>query len=304
MPLPTFVIGGPPKAGTTALWALLARHPQVFMTQTKEPRFFTRNAENPAPGITAPRMSPGQGYARGIDWYAELFEGSEAYPARGEASPQYIGALDGPELMQRHVPDLKVIFILRNPIARAYSHYWHHRARGRERGDYRADMPPFEAALNDDATLRYFIYFGRYRQHVERYRQALGPDRVHVILFDDLRAKPAETYAEVCRAIGVDDAFRPSFDREYNRSGAPVIGPMQRATAWTKDVRWSFLPKSIRRRGHVVRDRIEQWNRRTSSHPPLEPAAFERFVQLYDDDIAYVEGLLSRPLPSWRTSST
>jgi hypothetical protein len=54
----------------------------------------------------------------------------------------------------------------------------------------------------------------------------------------------------------------------------------------------------------VVRDRIEQWNRRTSSHPPLEPAAFARFVQLYDDDIAYVEGLLSRPLPSWRTSST
>jgi len=304
MPLPTFVIGGPPKAGTTALWSLLARHPQVFMTQTKEPRFFTRNAENPAPGVIAPGMTPGQGYALGLDWYEGLFDGSEAYPARGEASPQYIGAVDGPGLMQRHVPDLKVIFILRNPITRAHSHYWHHRSRGRERGDDRAEMPPFSAALDDHPTLRYFVYFGRYREHLERYRQALGEDRVHPVLFDDLRTMPAETYAAVCRVIGVDDTFRPSFDREYNPSGTPIIGPLQRVIWRTKDRRWTFLPKGVRRQAHLVRERLEQWNRRTSSHPPLEPAVFERFVQLYEEDIAYVERLLRRPLPQWRTPPT
>jgi hypothetical protein len=299
MPLPTFVIGGPQKAGTTALWSLLAEHPQVFMAPMKEPRFFTRQAANPAPGVEHPRMTSGDRYARGIEWYEALFEGGEDYPARGEASPQYIGAQDGPELMQRHVPDLKVIFILRNPIIRAYSHYWMHRNRGAERGDHRAEMPPFSAALDDHPMLRYFVYLGRYRQHVERYRQSLGHDRVHVLLFDDLRSKPAEAYAEVCRLIGVDDGFRPSFEREYNPGGAPVLAPLQRAIARTKDWNVAFLPTGVRRGARRVRERLEAWNRRKATYPQLDPALYERFVQLYEEDIAYAEEL-TRPLPQWR----
>jgi len=278
---------------------MLAHHPQVFMASTKEPRFFTRHADNPAPGVKAPRMASGDRYSRGIDWYEGLFDGGERYPARGEASPQYIGAVDGPELMLRHVPELKVIFILRNPVVRAQSHYWFHKVRGEERKDHRSQLPPFSAALDDHPLLRYFIYFGRYRQHVERYRLAFGRDRVHVVLFDDLRQDPAATYAQVCRFIGVDDTFPAPSNREYNPTGAPLVAPLQFAIERTKNLRGTYLPRSVRGSARRLREYLERWNRRKSDYPRLEPEVFAQFVEIYGDDIAYVEEL-TRPLPEWR----
>ncbi len=304
MPLPTFVIGGPPKAGTTALWAMLRAHPGVFMTTLKEPRFFMSSPRNPAAGVHAPGAGAAsqefeRGYHRGLAWYESLFEGSEGYPVRGEASPQYIGAQDGPELMQRHVPGLKIIFVLRNPVLRAHSHYWHHRNRALEIGDGGEKLPPFAAALEDHPRLRYFLYMSRYRQHLDRYLMAFGPERVQLVLFDDLRNRPTETFAEICRFIGADDTFEPAHEREYNPAGAPVVGPLQRLLARTKRARWNYLPGTVRGPARRLRFRLEQWNRRRATYEPLEPELFERFLALFEEDVAYVEGLI-RPLPEWR----
>lgn len=295
MALPTFVIGGAPKAGTTALWALLAAHPQVWMSRTKEPRFLTRNLNNPAPGVQMIGLPREVTYNRGLSWYESLFAGGESCLARGEASPQYLGAVDGPELMERHVPGLKVIFVLRQPIERAYSHYWHHWQRGWQ-------MPPFAAVLDDHPMLRYLLYMSRYAEHVERYRRELGTARVQLILFDDLRRHPGQTYAEICRFIGVDDAFRPQFDTEYNRRAAPASQPLQRAIARTKHRQWTFLPSIVRRPAHRLRRSLEAWNRRPADSPPLDPAVHDRLLDYFEDDISYVERLV-RPLPGWRRRS-
>jgi hypothetical protein len=292
--LPTFLIGGAPKAGTTALWALLDAHPQVFMTRMKEPRFLTRHLNEPAPGVHMIGPDRSVNFERGLAWYESLFAGSEGAVARGEASPQYIGAQDGPEIMERCVPGLKIVFALRQPVDRAYSQYWQHWKKGWR-------MAPFERLLDDEPSLRYLEYMSRYAQHVERYRQALGPERVHLILFDDLLAEPERVYAELCRFIGVDDTLQPaSFDDSYNEFTAPRLRWLQRTLMVTHFRHFGrVVPRALRPRLRRLRHAVEGINRSASHYVPLDPGLRARLTERFEEDIAYVERL-TRPLPEWR----
>jgi hypothetical protein len=292
MALPTFVIGGAPKAGTTAIWHWLSAHPQVWMSPIKEPHFLTRDANHPVPGVDiigAPRANT---HSRGIEWYESLFAGGEGCLARGEASTHYLGAVDGPELMEQFVPGLKVLFVLRQPVDRAYSHYWHNRKRGH-------DLPPFAAVLEDDPRLRYVMYMSRYAQHLQRYLDALGPERVHVLLYDDVRADPRAAYAEICRYIGVDDRFEPELRREHNPHAEPASGTLQRLIARSTYRRWGFLPAAIRRPARRLRSALEARNLRPAAYAPLDADLRQRLTKEFEPDISFVESL-TRPLPGWR----
>jgi hypothetical protein len=293
--LPTFVIGGAPKGGTTALWALLEQHPQVFMTRKKEPRFLTRNLNEPSPGVRIIGPPREVRHDRGLDWYKSLFADSGGAIARGEASPQYIGAQDGPELIERYVPGLKVVFALRQPVDRAYSQYWQHWRKGWQLADF--------ANLLDDPGLRYLDYMSRYAQHVERYRTALGADRVHLVLFDDLRTDPQRVYRELCRFLGVDDAVQPQrHDEEYNEHTTPRLRWLQRRLWNTHFASYGRLvPPPLRPRLRVLRRRMEDLNRNPDRYPPLDRALRAQLIEHYEEDIAYVERL-TRPLPEWRAN--
>lgn len=267
------------------------------MSPVKEPRFLTRNVSEVAPGVKVPRGPEKYGHKRGIAWYESLFEGGADLPARGEASPQYIGAVDGPELMEHYVPGVKVIFALRQPVDRAYSHYWWHRKRGMH-------FPEFSAALDDHQELRYMMWMSHYAQHLERYRQALGPDRVHLILFDDLRSDPARVYRELCRFIGVDDSFAPpSFSDQYNPYAPPRITWLQRGIWESRHKSFGRLvPSAVLPGLRKVRQALYRWNAGRGTYPPLDAALRERLTERFAPDIEYVERL-TRPLPEWWPAS-
>jgi hypothetical protein len=296
MALPTFVIGGARKAGTTALWAFLSSHPQIWMSPLKEPHFLTRDPNNPAPGVRIIGATRTPTHDRGLTWYESLFEDGAACPARGEASTSYLGALDGPKLMDRLVPGLKVIFVLRHPVDRAYSDYWQSRKRGHR-------VPPFASILDDEPSLRHLFYMGRYREHIARYREALGPERVHLVLFDDLRSDPAGTYRSICRYVGVDDDFQPDFSVEHNPHEEPVNPSLNRLLARTTYRRWTFLPGRVRRPARRIRDFLRTRNLRPATYPAIDADVHDRLLDKYSEDVAYVESL-TRPLPAWRRRRT
>jgi hypothetical protein len=115
--LPTFIVIGAMKSGTTSLYYYLSEHPEIGMSSQKETDFFI--AEN--------------NYERGLTWYESLFDGSSK--ARGEASPNYTkGHLfpGVPARMSDVVPEAKLIYLARDPIERLVSHYAGSRAAGRE----------------------------------------------------------------------------------------------------------------------------------------------------------------------------
>ena len=131
MTMPTFLIIGAGKSGTTSLYYYLKQHPQVYMSPVKEAHFFDQD-EGEKPDFRGPgRSSPPP--ITSIEDYRALFRGVTDETAVGEATPSYIYIPGAPGRIRRRIPDAKLIAGLRNPTDRAYSAFLHTVRSGRER---------------------------------------------------------------------------------------------------------------------------------------------------------------------------
>jgi hypothetical protein len=185
MTRPTFVVIGAMKAGTVSLRHYLDEHPGVFLGRGGrfgEPNFFIAEYNWP----------------RGRGWYESLFDGAGKAAAIGECSPSYTmaPAFGGvPERMAQIVPDARLVYVVRDPIARMQSMYMHQVSAGRERR--RA-----EAALLDERYIgpsRYGFQLAAFLDHFDR-------SQVLVIASEVLRDRPREALSAVFGHIAVDPA--------------------------------------------------------------------------------------------------
>jgi len=179
--LPTFVVIGAQKCGTTSLWRYLCLHPDVAMCSVKEPNFFLGGAE----------------WAQGVAWYRQLFAGTEAATAVGEASTMYAmfpHAPGVPERIQRVLPEARLVYLVRHPIDRMVSLYGHHLAAGWEHR-------PIAQALLQDAR---YTDSSRYALQLEQYRRWVDPERILVVRTEDLAADPDAVVRRVWAFLGVD----------------------------------------------------------------------------------------------------
>ncbi len=179
--LPDLLVIGAMKSGTTSLWASLARHQQVHMAARKEVRFFDRDDR----------------FARGAGWCAEQFAGATGeHRAVGEATPSYSRWpqwLDVPARAASVVPGARLLYILRDPVERARSHYLHLRGIGLE------DLP-FGRAVRERRT---YVDTGRYAMQLDRWLQHYPQDRVLLLTTEQLRDQPTATLAGVHAFLGL-----------------------------------------------------------------------------------------------------
>jgi hypothetical protein len=211
--LPAFVIIGAQRAGTTTLYEHLARHPQVRPPVRKEIQFLTLH------------------WHRGLRWYRSNFpiwRGPRQFS--GEASPYYLFHPAAPRRAALTLPSARFIALLREPSARAVSHYLHNRANGLEPLDLDEALALEAARLDDDPTGRHhrlysYVARGLYAEQVRRWRAAVG-DRLLVLLSDELFEAPRETLGRVQAFIGLDPWQPDDFPlHSPNRSAAPAIEP-------------------------------------------------------------------------------
>lgn len=218
-PLPDFLVLGAQKAGTTALYAYLRWHPAITGPAWKEVSFFDRH------------------YARGAPWYRGNFPVTARRPGRarivGEASPSYLFHPLAPERAAALVPRARLIAILRDPVARAYSHYHHEVALGREPLSFEEALEQEEERLQGElermtADPSYFsrpwwdhtyVARGRYAEQLERWLEAFPPEQLLVLFSDDLAERPAATYGRVLAFLGAPPhdlgAYPRVFERDY-----------------------------------------------------------------------------------------
>jgi hypothetical protein len=191
--LPDFICIGAMRCGTTTLWEMLGRHPLAYLPDTKELHFFDDRDG---------------AYAGGLDTYAHHFAAAPATSLCGESSPSYLFVEGTEERIRAAIPDVRLIAILRDPVARAWSHYWFNVWRGRER-------LPFEKALaaesarttdSDPRARRWFSYVGRgrYLGQLRRYEASFPRDQLFVVLLEDLLARPAVTMRSVLEFLGFE----------------------------------------------------------------------------------------------------
>jgi hypothetical protein len=202
--LPTFLIIGAMKAGTTSLYHYLRTHPQVFMPDEKEVMFF----------------DPRHHWDRGVEWYAEQFAAAPPQAiALGEASTSYTKypVVRGvPERITSVLPDVRLIYVLRHPVERMRSHYLYLLSRGKERR-------PIEQAFSEDPA---YLDTSRYAMQLERYLPHIPLDRFLFVDSRELAGDRADTLRRVYAFIGVDpDWVSPVIDREFFRSSERRMKP-------------------------------------------------------------------------------
>ena len=193
--LPTFIVIGAMKSGTTSYAWYLDHHPEVAVSRPKEPNFFAE---------------PGN-WGRGVDWYKSLF--SSDVPCAGEASvmytmvPEFVGA---PGRIRQTVPDVRLLYLVRDPIERMRSMFVHraekHQARGRT----------FSEAIVQNPE---YVAISQYGRQIEPYLELFKEEQLLIVTTDELRADPGAALARSFHHIGADPTFLVSTDQVLN-SGA------------------------------------------------------------------------------------
>lgn len=281
-PWPTFVVMGAAKSGTTALFHWLAQHPQVYMAPTKQPHFFA--------GLRPAFRGPGDNlFNRDVvsdeSSYRALFARGAGHLARGEASPFYLYyAEEAAARLRASVPECRLIVLLRDPVERAYSGYLHLVRDGRESAHFRQALEREEDRLRSGwEPLWAHRALGLYGRQMQALLGNFPRAQVGVWLYDDLRTRPAAFYAEVCRFIGVDEAFVPRFTR-HNTGGAPRHPWMH---AWLVKLRAPHIAKRL------LPESLAQWvvSRYLERRPPPPDLAAD-LRAYYASDLGNLQRLL------------
>jgi hypothetical protein len=297
--LPTFLVIGAPKAGTTSLYAYLAEHPEVFMSPVKEPRFLAQGDPQFANSSWAQPAA-----AKSLAEYEGLFATAGRAKAVGEASTVYLRSIVAPRRAADLVPDAKLIALLRDPVDRAYSAWGHLRREGLEPiEDFEEAVrrEPERAAGRGFRNLMRYTETGRYATQLERWRAHFPASAFLVGLTDDLRSDPA-WFMERCHAhIGVTPSSEAHTHVRHNKSGRVRIRSLHRVVggdvpeAVRKAVR-SVTPAGLRRR---VAQRIATWN--LQPFPRLDEGTYERLAPLFRDELLGLREILGRDLHEWKT---
>jgi len=280
--LPTFILAGVEKSGSTSLYHYLSQHPDVFMTTPKEPNFF---------------LGSGPVYKESA--YRSLFDGARSDQARGEASVGYMNDPQTAPRIRTLVPDVDIIVILRHPAERAYSHY------NMLVGSGAIPNVPYIDALREAERNGNFVNTGiptsHYYESLKKFTEVFG-ERLHVHFFEDLKTAPMGILRSIFRQIDVDPSFAPDLSEAHNRSYRPkndwlhVI--LHESRHWKTTVK-ALLPERIVR---PLRRLLGRANR--ASVPPLPEEARALVTEVLRDDIRRTEDLLRVDLSHWRKASS
>ncbi len=228
--LPDFIIIGAMKAGTTTLFQWLSDHPQCSLPPVKEPHFFSRDSE----------------FARGAAHYLRNFGSIASALVTGEASVSYADPRIASQVTKRiHalVPDVRLIYVVRDPGLRLKSHYLHEWQRSRER------RPLVDAISEPDNA---YVALSRYADAVLPFVDTFGLESVLLVHLEDLDGPDAAGWLRVAQYLGLDPCPGPSGRANETRSKVPF----NRLALRLWELGWldgaSSLPRPVRKWGRAL----------------------------------------------------
>ena len=300
MALPDFFISGAPKAGTTALHVALARHPSLYMSAVKEPKFFLTDGPPPTKG------GPGdvQTYREHVwrrDDYEALFEPAPAGALRGESTPFYLYDRDAQRRIQALIPDAKLIAILRDPVERAHSNWTHLWSAGLDPiGDFvRACADEDRRVAAGWAQFWHYTRLGRYGEQLEHLYQVFPKEQVLVLRYRDLVDAPVATLDQICGFLGVEQGVVTEVPRE-NVTAHPDESLAHRAVSSvirTAAAASRHLPGTT---GTALTSPLERMLQRGAR--PRQPLTWEQrqaVLPYFESDIRLLEKVTESDFSDW-----
>ena len=287
MNLPNLLIVGAAKSGTTSLHNYLKQHPDIFMSNQKEPHFLINNE------IGVNRIAKGINNLRD---YSNLFSNGASYKYRGESSAMY---LQFPEIAIKNIDryldeDVKIIIMLRNPIERAFSGYQHVK-----RYNLDEDLD-FEDAL-EISEQRYFtnnnitpasryIHIGMYNEFVRKFKTKFKTN-VHIIIYKDFINNTNQELSSLFSFLGIKD-IQIDFNKQYMVGGWKWKNDFFRKIFMKRHFLKKFIPFK-----KFIRAAFKSFA--TDSVEKIDDTIREKLIGIYKDDIKNLSKFLNVDLNFW-----
>ncbi|MCW2877163.1 MAG: putative deacetylase sulfotransferase [Sphaerisporangium sp.] len=300
MPLPDFLVIGAPKTGSTALHAALARHPALFMSAVKEPKFFLTEGPPPARG------GPGDAQTfREHVWhrpdYEALFAPAPAGTLKGESTPFYLYDRKAQRRIHALIPQAKLIVILRDPVERAHSNWTHLWSAGLEPvGDVlRACAEEDRRVAAGWSAFWHYVGLGRYGEQLEHLFELFPKDNVLLFRYRELVDDPVATLDRICGFLGVERGVITEVPRE-NVTAHP--DPTLRHRALSRVLRAGVtvgrhLPGPLAAR---LTEPLEvALQDRGRPRRPLSWDERQALIPRFEDDIALLERVTGEEFGDW-----
>lgn len=276
--IPTFLICGTPKGGTTALASYLKMHSRVFIPEVKEVEFFTKH------------------YSKGLKWYLQHFTPREGEDIIGEASPYYMNDTLAIARIYETIRNVQIILVLRNPIERAYSHYWYYVMIGCQDANER-----FSDAIETEFGQREYIELGFYWKAIANILKLFQRTQIQIVLSEELFREPELSTNRCLEFLGANPFEFPKELRTINKTAMPT-----RHTAVLGV--WNSLKRSLRSivpPAFLARTRnLRNWGYdklySPKAPPKISKAGLARLRSIYLEEIASLEEFLGRELTTWK----
>lgn len=275
--LPNFLICGAAKCGTTALYNYLDSHPDVLMSSPKEPKFFHEN------------------YDRGLDWYKKCFAAYDGESAVGEASVQTMTNPKSARRIKETLDSPKLIFILRNPIERAYSHYHYLLYNG-----MRSTPESFESLLiNEKSKFSNKIKMqGLYNRQIPHFDNLFSNNQVKIIILKDFKLKEKETVNKIYSYIGVKTIKKQYIERKNitkNIKNIKLYYMLKRVWKPVRSISKKVLGTEVATLRKKAKDVLTSRKR-----PPMSDSAREYLRDFYSETIEWTRERTGRELDHWK----
>lgn len=215
MALPDFLVIGAPKAGTTALHAALARHPDLYMSPVKEPKYFLTDGPPPVRGGPGDVQTYREHVWRQED-YEALFDAAPAGALRGESTPFYLYDRGAQRRIRAQIPQARLIVLVRDPVERAHSNWTHLWSAGREPvGDFvRACAEEDRRVAAGWSAFWHYLRLGKYGEQLEDLFGLFPKDQVLIIRYRSLIEEPALVLDDISAFLGVRQGLISEIPRE------------------------------------------------------------------------------------------
>lgn len=298
---PDFFIVGAPKCGTTAMADYLGQHPEIAMCRMKELHYFGADIQD--------KLSFRASLTERD--YLSFFSPRRGERRVGEASVGYLYSRDAPGEILEFCDHADIVIMLRNPVEMVYSLHSQLVYRGNEtEGDFEAAIELDEARRSGAAPLPSAFPPGSYRsavaytEHAKRYLDLFGRERVHFVIFDELKAQPLREYERLCEFLGVDPAFVPEVD-VVNPNKQVRSARLRKPIEWLSNTPHSATPRRMIRavtpraaRNAAMRSLL-RLNTTYGPRSPMPPELRERLTREFAPEVNRLSELLGVDLRHW-----
>ena len=299
MTKPDFIIIGAAKSGTTTLYQYLCRHPQIYMSTPKEPDFFSLD----------------KNYAQGIEWYESLFNQAQPNQICGEASTTYSRYHQHPfaaERIAKHLSNVKLIYVMRHPIDRAYSFYTYRFRRSQYNQKFLAERNElmtartFEEAIEKQTE---FIDSSYYLEQIEKYLKFFPKESFLFILMEDLIEHPGATLNQIFRFLNVEENFDVLQKGEIFANQAENDAEKAFRQQIFKSIQkiplvsyvGKFMTESIKSNLYTIIKKVNyiNWTNQQYIPPKMLPETRQMLINKFDEPNQKLAKFIQRDLSHW-----